>query len=881
MSHPRSSNVWAIIISIALSCFIAASPPSAKADPPTTEPHVGPTADGTIAPDLQLIRPAGTTLAYAGRPFDLALSPDGAIAFVKNATGVTIIDAQTWTVLDQAHYVGEDGSMHGIAATPGDGGSVNVYVTGSHASFLRGTWQRGAGLEWGKPIRLPALKRAGDKGCHALGIAVTQDAKIAYVCLSINNSLAVIDLQAGAVTAEMPVGVCPYSVVLSPDESTAYVTNFGGRPPATGQPSADSAGTAVAVDRRGIPLSGTVSRVDLRQRKTIGDLDVGLHPCQVVASPDGNRLFVANANSDSISVIDVAKWKVAETIDVRPDPGLPFGSVCDALALSRDGRTLYCANGGNNAIGVIDVSPDHGLSNRVMGFIPTGWFPGAIALGSHQLFIANVKGEGSREEDKEHHAWNSRRYRGSVTRVDLPKADELARYTQRVKQGARIPEALHAMELGRSDRPPVPVPARAGEPSVFEHVVYVLKENRTYDQVFGDIGKGNSDPRLCIYGKEATPNQHALADQFALLDNYYCNGVVSADGHQWATQGMVTDYQEKDFGGWTRSYDFGTDALCYAACNFLWDTALLHGLSFRNYGEFDFPELTGSSKTWFDVDREWKQTGTIKFKQSIDLAPLKPYTAPDYPGWLLKVPDQYRIERFQKEFEQFEKTGTWPNLVIVYLPQDHTSGTGQSSPTPRALVADNDLAVGRLVEAVSHSRFWPKTCIFVEEDDPQNGFDHVDGHRSTCLVVSPHTRRGEVVSKFYNQTAVLHTICQILGLPPMNQMVASAPTMEDCFIDKPDRRPFDVVKNLIALDEPNKQKSVSSTEERRLTELAEKFDLSRPDRVDDDVFNRLLWTAARPGEAFPVELAGAHGKGLQRLNLRLQKRDSRKNDDDD
>jgi len=848
---------------------------------PTTEPHVGPTADGIIAPDMQLIRPAGATVAYPGRPFDLALSPDGSIAFVKNATGVTVMDAGKWTVLDQAHYLGEDGSMHGIAATPGKDGSVNVYVTGSHASLLRGAWETQGGLKWGKPIKLPARKQAGEKNCHALGIAITKDARTACVCLSINNSLAIVDLGAGDVTAEIPVGDCPYSVVLSPDESTAYVTNFGGRPPAQGQLSGDSVGTAVAVDRRGIPLSGTVSRVDLRQRKTIDDLDVGLHPCQAVASADGKRLFVANANSDTISVIDLAQWKVAETIDVRPDPGLPFGSVCNALALGPDDRTLFCANGGNNAIGVIDLAAGPDASSRVTGFIPTGWFPGAIACDGRSLFVANVKGEGSREEDAEKHAWNSHRYRGSVTRVELPNADELSRYTQRVRQDARVPEALHAMERGRPDRPPVPVPARPGEPSVFEHVVYVLKENRTYDQVFGDIGKGNSDPRLCIYGKDVTPNQHALANQFALLDNYYCNGVVSADGHQWATQGMVTDYQEKDFGAWTRSYNFGTDALCYAACDFLWDTALLHGLSFRNYGEFDFPDLIDDSKTWFDVEREWKQTGTVKFKQSIDLAPLKPYTATDYPGWLLKIPDQYRIERFLKEFEQFQKAGKWPNLVIVYLPQDHTSGTGQSSPTPRALVADNDLAVGRLMEAISHSQFWPKTCIFVEEDDPQDGFDHVDGHRSTCLVVSPYTKRGEVVSKFYNQTAVLHTMCLMLGLPPMNQMVALSPSMEDCFNARPDLHPFDVVQNVIALDEPNKQKHALSPEERRLTELSEKFDLSRPDQVDDDVFNRLLWAAARPGETYPAQFAGAHGKGLKMLDLQLQRPGRHKVKDDD
>ena len=874
-------NLWKLLsvrASFVGLCLSAAS--GAFADPAAVAPHVGPADDGVVVPNTQLIRPAGKTIAYPGRPFDLALSPDASVAFVKNATGVTVMDAKNWSVLEQAHYQGEEGSMHGIVTTPGKDGTVNVYVTGSHASLLRGTWAPKGPLAWDKPILLPAPKQAGGKNCHALGIATTRDAKTAYVCLSRNDSLAVVDLEAGAVTAQVPVGVCPYSVILSPDGSTAYVTNFGGRPPAQGQPTADSAGTAVAVDRRGIPLSGTVSEVDLRQLKAVADLDVGLHPCQAVANRDGTRLFVANANSDTISVIDTVKWHIVETIGVRPDPGLPFGSVCDALALGPDGRTLFCANGGNNAIGVIDLASGPDAPSRVAGFIPTGWFPGAIACDGRSLFIANVKGEGSREQGADKNAWNSRRYRGSVTRVELPNADELIGYTQRVRADARVPEALHAMDQARPDLPPVPVPARPGEPSVFALVVYVLKENRTYDQVFGDIGKGNSEPRLCIYGKNATPNQHALANQFALLDNYYCNGVVSADGHQWATQGMVTDYQEKDFGAWTRSYDFGTDALCYAACDFLWDTALLHGLSFRNYGEFDFPELTGGSKSWFDVEREWKQTGVVKFKQSIALEPLRPYTAPDYPGWLLKVPDQYRVERFLKEFKQFEENGKWPNLIIVYLPQDHTSGTGQSVPTPRALVADNDLAVGRLVEAISHSTYWSSTCIFVEEDDPQDGFDHVDGHRSTCLVVSPYTKRGEVVSKFYNQTAVLHTMCLMLGLPPMNQMVALAPAMGDCFNPKPDLRRFDVVPNVIALDEPNRVKQAMSTEEQRLKALAEKFDFSRPDQVDDDVFNRLLWGAARPGEAYPADFAGGHGRGLKTLNLQLLRPVPRKDDDD-
>jgi hypothetical protein len=456
-------------------------------------------------------------------------------------------------------------------------------------------------------------------------------------------------------------------------------------------------------------------------------------------------------------------------------------------------------------------------------------------------------------------------HRGTVSRVAVPEAEQLARYTAQVRADALAP-------------------SRPREASQFEHVVYVLKENRTYDQVFGDLKQGNGDPSLCLYGRDVTPNHHALAEQFVLLDNYYCNGVVSADGHQWATQGITTDYQEKSWGGWTRSYDFGTDPLAFAPTDFIWDNALLHGLSFRNYGEFCWPAVVPPSAKWRDV-----YTGNATFTQTVSVASLRRYTAPNYPGWNLKIPDQLRVDRFLEEFRQFEKSGNFPNLVFVYLPQDHTSGKSATAPTPRAHVADNDLALGRLVEAISKSRFWPKTCIFVNEDDPQDGFDHVDGHRSLCLVVSPYTKRGAVVSKFYNQTSVLHTIERFLGLPPMNQLDALAPTMEDCFTSTANLTPFTALKNIVPLDEPNTgatpTPATPSGPDKKAPvpipsppQASVNFDLSRPDRINDDAFNRVLWHDAK-GDAvpYPAHLAGAHGRGLKHLRLRLDPTDK---DDD-
>ncbi len=595
-------------------------------------------------------------------------------------------------------------------------------------------------------------------------------------------------------------------------------------------------------------------------------------------SPDGAFLFVANANSDSVSVVDTVSFRVRETISVRPDPNLPFGSITNALAVSKDGRTLFVANGGNNAIAVVKLSAKSGKSSVVRGFIPTGWFPGGVCTDGTNLYIANVKGEGSREREPGATAWNSREVRGSVTKAAIPDDAQLATLTRRALTDARVPQTLLALEKAESGLKPVPVPRHPGEPSTIEHVVYVIKENRTYDQVFGDLSQGNGDPKLCTYGRRITPNQHALAEEFVLLDNYYCNGVVSADGHQWATQGTVSDYQEKAFGGHPRGYFFGTDALAYAGCNFIWDSALLHGRSFRNYGELDFSRLVPGGK-WFDVYRDFQgKAGKITFKPSMQLETLRKYTCPTFPGWNLAIPDVVRIEAFLKEFKAYERSGDWPDFVIVYLPQDHTAGTSPDYPTPRALVADNDLAVGRLVEAISHSRFWPKTAVFVNEDDPQNGWDHVDGHRSLCLVISPYVKRHAVVSQFYNQLSVLHTIGHILGLPSTVQLAAQAPAMEACFTGTPALTPYTARPNIIPLDERNKPANVLQGVERQLALASEAMDLSQPDRINEDSFNRILWHASMGiNTPYPAQFAGAHGRGLKALKL---KRTLLKDDDD-
>jgi YVTN family beta-propeller protein len=828
---------------------------------PLQEQRVGPAGKNVIVPTGQLIRPAGQSVAFGGRPVDIALSPDQHTVFVKNTDSLLVLDAAQWQVLQELAYPkGEAGSMHGLAVSQ-DGGAV--YVTGSVKNLLEARRDNGGPWKWHRQIQL------GSQKVNPCGVALAADGHSAYAGLSISNTLAVIDLDASNVSAEIPTGVCPFDVVLARDGQTAYVSNFGGRHARPGEHSEESVGTPVVVDDRSIARTGTITRIDLQARQATGELAVGLHPAELVLSPDGSRLLVANANSDSVSVIETGSFQVRETISVRPDPQLPFGSLSNALTLSTDGRTLFVANGGNNAIAVVALATQPNRPSAVRGFIPAGWFPGGVCTDGTSLYIANVKGEGSRDGRPGTASWNSKQVRGSVTRVAIPAADQLAGYTQQVAADARVPQILRALEQAHSGLQPVPVPQRPGEPSTIEHVVYVIKENRTYDQVFGDMPQGNNDPKLCIYGRQITPNHHALADEFVLLDNYYCNGVVSADGHQWATQGAVTDYQEKSFGGHVRSYDFGTDALAYAGCNFLWDSVLLHGRTFRNYGEFDFPSLVPDNANWFDVYNDFRnQAGQITFRQVVPMETLHKYTSPIFPGWNLAIPDALRLEAFLKEFQEYEQRGEWQNLVIVYLPQDHTAGTGRGHPTPRACLADNDLALGRLVEAISHSRFWARTAIFVNEDDPQDGWDHVDGHRSICLVVSPYVKRHALVSQFYNQLSVLHTIERILGLPSTAQMTAQAPTMEACFTGTPDLTPYTALPPTIPLDERNEQASAPDDHAWELVRASEAMDFSRPDRIDEDTFNRILWHASMGREVpYPAALAGAHGNGLRSLKL--------------
>lgn len=829
------------------------------------ETTVGATVNGGIvASTLQLLRPAGQTLQFGARPVDLLLSPDGKILFAKTNASLVVIRTGDWKILEeikQGPFL--PGSYHGMAITRN---GSKLYLTNSKDTVAEMLVSKDGTVAAGRKITIPGREGKGNPA--PCGIVLSKDETVAYVCLSRSNALAVIDLASGTVTNQIPVGVAPYDVVLTNNGATAWVSNWGGRMPRAGEKTELSAGTPIVVDKNSTAASGTVSLVDLKAGKEIMQVKTGLHPCDLELDAKRNILYVANANSDSVSVIDTTRRRVARAIDVKPLASLPFGSAPNSLLLGKGG-TLYVANGGNNAVAVVDT--------KQRGFIPTAWYPGALATDGKYLYIANVKGYGSRNptgkktDSKGDLAWEVHSPLGVVQKVPLPTADKLKAYTKQVLADSRVPQVLRALEKAQTGAKPVAVPARTGEPSPIEHCVYIIKENKTYDQVFGDMTKANSDPKLCIYPREITPNQHALADQFVLLDNYYCNGVCSADGHQWVTQGYVTDYLEKGFGGWPRSYPYeGNDALTYSSAGFIWDNVLLHGLSFRNYGEMS----TDSSKTKATfkelLEDRLNKTGRYKFSGTFDIEALRRYSCQDYPGWTLGVPDVCRADVFLREFAESEKTGEWPNFITLLLPNDHTAGLSPNRPTPQAYCADNDLAVGRIVEAISKSRFWAKTAIFVIEDDPQSGYDHVDGHRSTCLVISPYVRRGEVVSKFYNGTSVLHTMELILGIPPMNQMDAMAPVMRECFTDKPDLTPYTALASNIPLDQTNPELTKLSGKPLHWAQQSATLDFDVVDAADNDILNRALWHAMKGYDTpYPADFAGAHGKGLKALNLAL------------
>jgi len=656
------------------------------------------------------------------------------------------------------------------------------------------------------------------------------------------------------------VGVAPFDVVLAAGK--AYVSNWGGRRPDKGDRTGPAGrGTTVRVDPvRNIPSEGSVSIIDLAAGTVKTELLVELRPGALAVAPGEKYVVVTNTGSDTLSVIETATDTLVEKIWTRRPDEL-FSATPNALAFDKTGRRLFVSNATQNAVGIFKFDPAD-KESTLLGLIPVGWFPGALVhdAARNQINVANIKGIGSTRRLKpgDKVKFNSKDYFGTLSLVPVPLEKDLPAFTGVAFTNIRMDALVAAKLPARPSQPARPVPERVGEPSVFKHVVYIIKENRTYDQILGDVRTGHGDATLCTFGEKFTPNQHKLVREFVLLDNTYCSGIQSADGHQWTDSAMSTDYVEREHAGWPRSYpnlktEDSMDALAYSPAGFIWDNVLAHGKTLRNYGEACIADCGWIDKSkkekpgWRDYQADFnRQTGLLRIACKPGIETLRPHSKLDTVGWEMNVPDVLRAARFIDELHEFEKADDFPEFIILFLPNDHTGGTRGGGLTPGAQVADNDLAMGQVVEALSRSKFWPTTCVFAIEDDPQAGWDHVSGYRTTCYVASPYTRRGAVVSTQYNQTSIIRTMELILGLPPMNIMDATATPMSDCFTDTPNLAPFTAVPNQVPLDQVNPPaKQIKNAQLRQDAERSAELNLDEPDRCPEDVLNRILWRAMK------------------------------------
>jgi YVTN family beta-propeller protein len=798
---------------------------------------VGQQPDGSVlVPTDQVITPAGDQIMMNGqRPNAVALSPDGHTAAFLTASCngcslITTIDRDTGKVKQQLNPQRGGAAATGIIYSA-DG--QHLYASDTAGFVLQASVAADGTLTQQATIPLPTPS-VGWGSAYPEGLALSPDGALLYVAMSRSNALGVIDLATHQVVDQIPVGNAPWGVAV--EGGSVYVTNEGGRPAQPGDFTNDSSGTRIVADpNSGSAVTGTVSVVDTVSRKVVASADVGNHPTSMHV--DGRYVFVANTNSDSVSVLDSTTNKVVKTITVKPFPGAPLGSSPQSVTMLPGGQ-LVVALGNNNGLAFYHwLSPSEPVSFQ--GLVPTAWYPADIAVdpARKNLVVANVKGVGSLgnagSPSKAAYAQV-----GTASVIPFPGTADLAKGTDQVFRNNRwdrlnVLAKSKAMQCdnntnkagnpnGQTQNPGAnaPVPAWGGC-SPIKHVFFIIKENRTYDQVLGDMPTGNGNTVNTTFGANVTPNQHALASRFPQLDNYYASGIASDEGHQWLNEAWVTSYLEKmEYGGPERAYPYdGGDALAYAPTGFLWQNATRSGLTVRDYGEFaaQFTGPTGSINNWSDPATWQKfyqdsqilsgqQQGKLNtplgtYTAKSDVPSLKNVLSPTYPPFnTASIPDQYRAQIFLQEFNNYEKNHNLPNLSVLTLPQDHTVGTAPGMPTPNAMVADNDLALGKIVDAISHSPDWKDSAIFVTEDDAQSGLDHVDGHRTTGFVISPYTRTG-VVNTTYTQIDMVRTIEQILGMPAMNQADLAANPMFDAFTNKPNFAPFTALPNQIPLNQ--------------------------------------------------------------------------------
>ncbi len=791
--------------------------------------YAGPTDRGFLLPNGWTLTPAGDQVLTTDMVLDVKLTPDGKHALVAssgyNAHELIVVDLASKQVVDKETV---RQSWFGLAL---DRETGKVWWSGGGGNRIHSFDLKGHELTRTTPSDLPAdlpkdkpAPPRPDPDKFKTGLTFDPASKTLYSLDIDAGTLTAIDTTGQKPDRSSKVGEKPYDVVLARNGKLLYVSDWSTR-----------SVLAVAPD-------------DLRVVASIG---VGEHPNQIAVHPTDDRIFVACASSNCVSVIDTIRGVVTETIVTSLFPKAPEGSTPSAVAISPDGETLYVANADNNCVAVIEIEDaDH---SQVQGFIPTGWYPTALAvtpdsktllvgIGKGNKTSPNPAGDAARKLGLKPNDGPTPGTRnlpfpyigttlsGALAIVTVPDPKTLAEYTSAVYKNCPYSDK----QLTAAPYPTkTAIPTKVGDPSPIKHVIYVIKENRTYDQVFGDMPKGNGDPGLTMFPRDVTPNHHKLADEFVLLDNLYCNGHVSVDGHPWSTMAYNTDYTAKD---WALTYsaragiDMDDDGdLAKAPSGFLWDACARKGLSYRSYGEL--------GKRVSQPDGSFKMEGRVPS--------LVGHYNPDFGGPRpdkKKRRDPENVDIFLAEYARFEKEGTLPAFTVMSLGEDHTEGTRTGSPTPAACVASNDLALGRLVDAVSHSKAWPETAIFVIEDDAQNGPDHVDAHRTVGLVISPYTRRNILDSTQYQTVSMIRTMELILGLPPLSQFDAAATPMFACFTDKADLAPYACEPARIDLEALNGKLAYGA-------DRSNAMDFSEYDRIDDFELNEILWRAIKGPDA--------------------------------
>jgi len=885
----------------------------------------GPQPDGSwVVSNGQVITPAGkqVDLGIRVRAKAIALNPNvkthtAAVLTLGASQAVEVFDTLTGDVLQNYITFGKDssGSYSGITYSPD--GKYLVFSQDSSNVTIAKVDSEGL-LEDNAQVSVPpnnsfiscfSNSPAGDGApCGTFftpstsnpgGVAVSKDGKTAYALLNQNNTLTRIDLTSAAPTQgeQIRVGNAPHSIVISSNGKIAYVSNEGGRAATEGDFQIYSAGTEIVADQNiGAAITGTVSVVNLAKMKVTATISTGLHPTGMAFY--GKHLLVANAYSDTISVIDTDTNEVIRTIDLGLPIKLPgrrksaYGAAPNSIAVDAKKGIAYVALYNANAIGVIDLSPG---VNPVMGMIPVAYAPSSVVLDETDdvLIVANDKGIGARnsfETDFGVTDYNTHQDNGTVSIIRVPKNKKLEEMTKQVFENNHwdLKENIKSASGGGPDAKPVAIPEKIGDPSLIKHVFLIIRENRTYDQVLGDIAAGDGDNSLAVFGAKDTPNVHQLVKRFPLLDNFYDPSRQSADGHQWISEGMAPYSDDIQSPDWVRSYPGGSagDALAYQNKGFLFSEAAAKGLPVKIYGEYvendtyTQPNGSTSEPSWsqFYADSKKFEAGlekTLYYQNTIhaysSIPAIADHLVTNFPLFDLGIPDQFRVDLWVQDFKNDVAAGTVPALSVLWVMCDHTGGP----PTADAEQADNDLAIGRMVDYISHSNVWSSSAIFIEEDDAQNGVDHIDGHRSPGYVISPYTvQNGPTDHTYYTQVNMTRTIEQILGLPPMNQFDLVASPMRTAFVEgeapAANFKPWTHVKNQVPLDQgvtasaANKPDAANPTNSAtvkalRVAWLKKKQQifagkLTKPDAEDPDTVNHLNWymstgfTRPYPGE---------------------------------